>query len=39
MEQHDDWLATTRRYFSLESMHKVLPPASEEVALPLNTVA
>jgi putative transposase len=39
MEQHDEWLATTRRYFSLESMHKVLTPASEEVALPLNTVA
>lgn len=29
MEQHDEWMAATRRYFSLESMSKLYP--SEEV--------
>lgn len=29
MEQHDEWMAATRRYFSLESMSKLYP--NEEV--------
>ena len=34
MEQHDEWLAAPRRYFSLESMAKLRTPRSEEVMLP-----
>lgn len=39
MEQHDEWLAANRRYFSLESMQKILRPSPKEVTLPLDTVA
>jgi putative transposase len=39
MEQHDEWLAAPRRYFSLESMQRVLRPPQEEVILSLDTVA
>ena len=39
IEQHDEWLAAPRRYFSLESMQRVLRPPQEEVILSLDTVA
>jgi putative transposase len=38
MEQHDEWLAAPRRYFSLESMQRVLQPPQEEVILSLDTI-
>ena len=34
IEQNDEWIAL-RRYFSRESMSKLLPPADTMIALPV----